>query len=126
MGYSTYDKRIPPRIYPWWLILVGFAFGVIATLIFTAPRWQPTVVYPYDDSDRSRWLEAPPAPGEMGDHVYILPESQIDPLLATATAFIHEATLAARNGALIAPADPIALTATAIVAQATQMAPVSR
>lgn len=128
MGYSSYgDQRIPPRLYPWWLILVGFVFGVIATLFFTAPRWQPTVVYSYDSSDPSLWLQAPPAPGETGDHVYLMPDAQIDPFMATATAFVQQATAAAQNGARgVVIDDPFALTATAIVAQATQAAQVNR
>jgi hypothetical protein len=125
MDYSSYDKRIPPRMYPWWLILVGFVFGVIATLIFTAPRWQPTVVYRYE-SDPSIWLQAPPAPGEMGNHVIIAPESEIDPILAAATALVNQATAQAASLNADSINDTFVLTATAVVAEATQAAQQSR
>jgi hypothetical protein len=133
MSSSSYDKRIPQRVYPWWLILVGFVFGVIATLIFTAPRWQPTVVYRYDDGDSSIWLQATALVHEATltaeaplNQRNMLPPP-IDPILATATAYILEAT--AQAGAFNAASsitDPFALTATAIVAQATQAAQSSR
>jgi hypothetical protein len=142
MDYS-YDRRVPQRLYPWWLILVGFVFGVIATLIFTAPRWQPTVVYRYAD-DNAIWMQAttmvqqatlaasgytgfqPPfdayqATMAANDAMFQPP---VDPIFATATAFIEQAT--ARAGgydAALLESDPFALTATAIVAQATPMTP---
>lgn len=129
MDYSVYekDKRIPSRVYPWWLILVGFVFGVIATLIFTAGRMQPTVVYRYE-SDPMMWMEAPPAPGEMGNHVIVAPESEMHPIFATATAMIIEATAQAAlpNADANTVTDPMFLTATSFVAQATQAAQAGR
>jgi hypothetical protein len=123
MDYSVYekDKRIPPRLYPWWLILVGFVFGVIATLIFTAGRMQPSVVYRYD-TDPSTWMQAPPAPGEMGNQVIIAPDAQMDRFQATATAIIREATAQAAAVHANSTADPIMLTATYFIAQATEAA----
>jgi hypothetical protein len=128
---SSYDKRISPRLYPWWLILVGFAFGVVATLMFTAPRWQPTVVYRYAPDDPAIWMQATmlveQATLAANGAVFQPP---LDPILATATAIVQQAEtqVGAFNGAVEGDplGDSFALTATAIVAQATQAASGSR
>ena len=123
MEYTVYekDKRIPPRLYPWWLILVGFVFGVIATLMFTASRPPEQVDY-YPGYDGNIWIQAPPAPGEMGNRVIIAPESELDTFQATATAMVNQATVQAASANINPVTDPIALTATSYVAQATQAA----
>lgn len=127
MDYSyDQDKRIPPRIYPWWLILVGFVVGVVVTLLVTAPRWQPTVVYRYAD-DNAIWMQATTMiqQATQAANGYAV-QPGVEPVFATATAIIAEATAAAQNGAMNgASADPYVLTATAIIAQATQSAPAS-
>lgn len=128
MNYSyDQDKRIPPRMYPWWLILVGFVIGVVATLFFTASRWQPTVVYRYAD-DNAIWMQATMMVQQatLAANGYAL-QPPVEPVFATATAIIAEATAAAQTGAMNGvSADPYVLTATAIIAQATQSAPVNR
>ena len=97
MGTRSKDQ-MSPRIYPWWLILVGFIFGVIVTLIVTSGHPQQGVVYqPYE-------------------------QQSMDDLGLTATGIIREATLNAQafNEPLSFPAwdDPILATAAALSGQA--------
>ena len=99
MGYGSSD-RISPRIYPWWLILVGFIFGIIVTLVVTQSHQQTVMVYqPVDE--QSIWLQA--------------------------TQLVYEATIAAQrlDSRMLRPEalDPLLQTATAIIIQATKQAP---
>ena len=99
MRYRSRDQ-MSPRVYPWWLILVGFVFGVIVTLVVTQARPQQVVVYQ--------------------------PENMQD-ILVQATQMVRYATATAqavdRGFAIPAALDPLLQTATAIVIQATQQAP---
>jgi len=100
MGYRSSDQ-ISPRIYPWWLILVGFVFGVIVTLVVTHAQPQTVVVY-QPENMQDIWLQA--------------------------TQLVHEATMnaqAADRGDVVRPEalDPLLQTATAIVIEATRQAP---
>ena len=100
MGYGSSD-RISPRIYPWWLILVGFIFGIIVTLMVTASARPQTVVVYQPVDEQSIWLQA--------------------------TQLVHEATMTAQalDSGLIRPEPlaPLLQTATVSVRQATQQAP---
>jgi hypothetical protein len=96
--------------YPWWLLLVGFAFGVLVTLWATQGRAQTAVVY----------RDVAP------------PES----IMAQATQLVHEATLNAEGiqaavsshatanavAAQLQPGDldPLFVQATAVADQAVQ------
>lgn len=116
---SPRDRGRPYR-YPWWLLLVGFAFGVFVTLIVTQGQMRTVTVYqpqmPPDDFLRTATAfvgEATLAVQAPANTI-----APLDPLLATATALVQQA-----NGEEFARgADPISMTATALVAQATQQA----
>ncbi|MBI1259667.1 MAG: hypothetical protein GC204_19545 [Chloroflexi bacterium] len=100
MGYRSTDQ-MSPRIYPWWLILVGFIFGVIVTLVVTSARPQPVVVYQQPENRQA--------------------------IMAQATQMVRYATMTAQavdsGMARSEMLDPLLATATAIVIQATQQAP---
>lgn len=91
------DER---RAIPWWLILlVGFALGIVFTLGMSMGRGGTVTVYSS--------------------------ESIPDNYAAPATLFAGEATLhaqAAQNQLALGELDPLLATATAIVSQATQQA----
>jgi hypothetical protein len=87
---SRSSDTIPARIYPWWLLLVGFVIGVLLTFFVMYGRGQTVTVY------RDRGLP--------------------DNLLRQATAMVHQATLTAQAGFL--SSDPMLATATAIAVQA--------
>ena len=97
MSYGSRD-RISPRVYPWWLILVGFIFGVIVTLVVMASsRPQPTVIYQPQDMDQI-WLQATQiihsatGTAQARDRGFARPEA-LEPLFRTATAIVAQATL---------------------------------
>lgn len=90
-------KNDETRPYPWWLLLIGFAAGVILTFIVLQSRQQPV-------------------------SVESIPEGGIE---LTATFIIEQATqFAISANADLGTQDPegILLTATAIVNEATQQA----
>lgn len=127
MRYGTNDQ-MSPRIYPWWLILVGFVFGVIVTLIVTAARpQQSTIIYqPYDNQEMQSFemtatgiLREATMNAQAFNNQMALP-TEIDPMSATAAALNEQIALGDRLSPMD---DPIFLTATAIVIQATQQAP---
>ena len=84
------------RVFPWWLLVVGFAAGVLFTLGLQLGRGGTVSVYSA--------------------------ESIPDTFALTATQIINEATARAQAQNFAVPADPIQLTATAFIQQATQQA----
>jgi hypothetical protein len=123
MRYGTNDQ-MSPRIYPWWLILVGFVFGVIVTLVVTASRPQQVMVYqPYEVQDFSLTATGIVREATLNAQVFnnqMAFPTEIDPMSATAAALNAQIGLGDR---LSTGDDPIFLTATAIVIQATPLAP---
>src|SRR5687767_11253469 len=110
------DER---RHFPWrttLILVIGFALGVIVTLIFT-PSGAGTITYMSgDDFARSEISVVRPAPEQIGFDL-------------TATRIIQQATQMAGgvfvepNDAQVAPSDDaLYATATAIIQQATQTA----
>ena len=96
MGYGSKD-RMSPRVYPWWLILVGFVFGVIVTLVVTQARPQQVVVY--QPENMQRYSSPGDAVGSLCDgdrsgrrSEALLRPDALDPLLQTATAIVIQAT----------------------------------
>ena len=90
--------------YPWWLLLVGFAFGVLVTLWATQGRAQTVTVYRDD--------------GRMTNEIWI-----------QATRLVQDATLSAQgiqaavsNYATANAVDPLLMTATGMMIEATQQA----
>jgi hypothetical protein len=100
--------------YPWWLLLVGFAFGVLVTLWATQGRAQTVTVYRDD--------------GRMTNEIWI-----------QATRLVQDATLSAQGiqaavsnyatanavslqAAQPGAVDPLLMTATAMMIEATQQA----
>lgn len=122
MGYGTTDQ-MSPRIYPWWLILVGFVFGVIVTLVVTAAHPQQMIVYqPYEMQDFGLTATGIVREATMNARMFnneMAFPTELDPISATAAALNAQIDLGDR---LSAGDDPIFLTATAIVVQATQAA----
>lgn len=118
--------------YPWWLLLVGFAFGVLVTLWATQGRVQTVTVYREAGAPDQIWLQATDMiqqatqmaaemqQSALSNHATANAFGAFDPMLMTVTAIVQQATQqVGQPGAL----DPIMMTATAIVAQATQQAP---
>lgn len=93
---SEKRKNDQRRGFPWWLLLVGFAAGVLFTLGLQLGRGGTVSVYSA--------------------------ESMPDTFALTATQIITEATARAQAQNFAIPADPIQLTATALIQQATQQA----
>lgn len=98
---SEKRKNDDRRMIPWWLLLlVGFGLGIVFTLGASMGRGGAVTVYSS--------------------------ESIPDNYAAQATLFVAEATLnaqAAQNQLALGELDPLLATATAIVAQATMQAP---
>ena len=113
--------RMSPRIYPWWLILVGFVIGVFVTLVVTQSRPQTGVVYqPQNMQDILLQATQLVRYGTMTAQVGYARIEPLDPLLATAAALSTQTSF---GDQLQAGVDPLLQTATAIVIQATQQAP---
>jgi hypothetical protein len=118
-NFGEKRKNDDPRRFPWratFFIVIGFALGVVVTLLFT-PSASGTVMYMSgDDFARSEISVVQPAPEQI---VFDL----------TATYIIEQATQMAGgvfvepNDAQAAPSDDaLYATATAIIQQATQTA----
>jgi hypothetical protein len=82
--------------FPWWMLLVAFALGVVLTFAVTQPRTSQPIAVGSDTA--------------------------FDEMMLTATAIINGATATANAAEMSAAAemDAIFATATAVVAQATQ------
>ena len=94
--------------YPWWLLLVGFAFGVLVTLWATQGRGQTITVYRDPGAPDTIWLQATQMVEQatmsaegiqaaMSVHATANAAAPLDPLLAQATAFVQQATVAAEQ-----------------------------
>jgi hypothetical protein len=109
-NFGEKRKNSDRRSFPWrsvLLLVIGFALGVIVTLLFT-PSSSATITYmSSDDFARSEISVVQPAPDdfaltatyiiqqatEMARGVFVTPDSpQADTLYATATAIIQQAT----------------------------------
>ncbi|MEO8394338.1 MAG: hypothetical protein ABI700_15205 [Chloroflexota bacterium] len=130
MSYRVKDQ-MSPRIYPRWLILVGFIFGVIVTLVvtgFSHPAAAESSAYP-QEIGQIVCDATPIAPAsDSGTSLSLT----LDPLLIQATQMVVDATRTAEaplraqcataqafNSGLSFPTyDPLVLTATAINMQA--------
>lgn len=97
-------------VYPWWLLLVGFAFGVLVTLWATQGRAQTVTVYRDAGAPDTIWIQATQMVHEatlnaanmqaaMSAHATANASAALDPLLAQATMMALEATAAAGQAA---------------------------
>jgi hypothetical protein len=100
MSTLTSDKRKngefqERRVIPWWLILlVGFALGIVFTLSMSIGRGGTVTVYSSESIPNNfaaqATLHAQAAKNELA-------LGELDPLLATATAIVSQATQQAFN-----------------------------
>ncbi len=110
-----------PRIYPWWLILVGFVIGVFVTLVVTGFSHPVAAEYSAYPQEIGQIIcdATPIAPASDSG---TSPSVTLDPLLIQATQMVMDATRTA-EARLRARCATIAQTATAIVIQATLQTP---
>ncbi len=86
-----------PR-FAWWLLVVAFAFGVIVTLLLLRPVPAPVAGFSGDNDSLYLTATAIVAGATQTSEAQLtgsgesLIPSEIDPLLATATALVSEAT----------------------------------
>lgn len=93
--------------YPWWLLLVGFAFGVLVTLWATQGRAQTVTVYRdagvLDQIQFQATLSAEGIQAAMSSHATAnavaaqIQPGVLDPLLMQATAMVIQATATAEQ-----------------------------
>lgn len=118
-NFGEKRKTDTPRGFPWrsvLLLVIGFALGVIVTLLVVPSRIETITYMSSDDFARSEISAVRPAPDN----------DQIDPFAITATYIIQQATQMA-GGVFVTPDNPQAApqtdslyaTATAIIQQAT-------
>ncbi len=98
MATMTGDKRKnDERRIPWWLILlVGFGLGIVFTLGMSMGRGGTTTVYSSETSAENYAAQATLFVAEATLNAQAaqnqLARGELDPLLATATAIISQAT----------------------------------
>lgn len=117
---SRSGDTIPARIYPWWLLLVGFVFGVLLTFFVMSGRTPTVTVY----RDRMMPEDLMRQATMMVQQATLTAQGFVmmpDPLIATATALAAQANQPILQPPA-APVDPVFATATAFIAQATAMA----
>lgn len=99
--------------YPWWLLLIGFAFGVLVTLWATRGSVQTVTVYREAGAPDQIWLQATQMVEQATQMAADMQQSAMSNH-ATANAYTGQM----QPGA----ADPFFMTATAVVMQATAAA----
>ena len=101
MGPLSKEKRKndAPRRFQWWLLLIGFVLGVVATVIALQGREQPATNIPAF-ADEELYLTATSiivgatgtAQAESSGAPNSITPIVIDPLAATATVLVEQAT----------------------------------
>lgn len=95
-------KNDQPRRFQWWLLVVGFALGVALTLALSTRTGQ-RYVYVADAPPDGLWMTATyivneaTAMAQVEQNAALQPQP-LDPLLATATKMVIQATQAAQSG----------------------------
>ncbi|MBC7811390.1 MAG: hypothetical protein H7175_09590 [Burkholderiales bacterium] len=88
-------KNDQPRRFPWWLLLVAFALGVIVTLLLTQPVGSVVTSQTQVLAPQSVEVLDTPIPPDVQDMVLTVTPAPLNSPLelnATATTFIVEAT----------------------------------
>lgn len=124
MSEKEKHKNDGRRGFPWWLLVVGFALGVAATLLILESRRQPVSTNIVGDEGiqlmATRIIEG--ATETANAYVYL--SMTTDPILATITAMAAESSIA-QDETMSSEMDGFMLTATHLVQEATASAPAS-
>jgi hypothetical protein len=97
---SEKRKNDQPRRFQWWLLALGFALGVALTLALSM-RGGASYVYVADAPPAGLWMTATSIVQEATNTALdatAQPPQPLDPILATATAMVLQATQAAQAG----------------------------